>query len=709
MLPARLPLALLVLAALAIAGAFVVPGCRTADLDGAVASADDSWVYVGDEACASCHAEIYTDYHTTGMGRAVSRFDAATAPERFGADGRSPQICTDEGYCYRAFVRGDTLFQEETRPDTPGYARTYAASHVVGSGNATRSYLMTVADGEARADADGGYVTEMPLTWYVERGIWEMSPGYRQNNARFERPVNAECLTCHDGRPEHEPSQNFFADVPLGITCERCHGPASAHVAAFDAGEPEDTRIVNPAELSPQLELDVCQQCHLTGQTVYAPGESPLTYRPGRPLAAHRAVYVTTASLEDPESFGIASHAERMRRSACFEETAGLENAMTCTTCHDPHRPAETNDYNATCQSCHTPQASGDHAAAGGAEGGHTALCSREGAETPAMAAAGDCVSCHMRTAGTSDIPHVSFTDHWIQRRPPPDEQGGALDPAAMRRETPFVLRDLSGGERDPAEADLALGIALFALYETEHRLPAYLPQVEARIRAGLDAGADRPDARVALGRALLEMGRAADGAVQIARAAAMTPDDPYAHLWLGLAHQAAGDAAAAAESLGRAAELAPRLTEARLALASALADAGRLPDATATLAAALAQDPLRHAGAWNDLGLYRLQQGQFADARAALRRSVGLDPTLVTAHVNLGAAALQGGDLGAAARAFEAALARDPRHTPALGNLGVVRARQGRPADARVLFERLLAIDPNDGQARAYLAELDA
>ena len=415
--------------ALSLGTAYALAACG-GGASGAEALASESWTYVGDEACASCHADLYTDYHRTGMGRSVSVFDPETSPEQFGARGESPQVCADDGYCYVAFVRGDTLFQRETRPDTPGYERTVAASHVVGSGNATRSYLMSVGD----ADSTAAYVTEMPLTWYVDREIWDLSPGYDQGNQRFERPVNLECITCHDTAPEHATSQNAYGEIPLGISCERCHGPGSAHVEAFDAGgTPEDPLIVNPAKLSAELELDVCQQCHLTGLSVFAPGEDPTTYRPGRPLAAHRAVFVRQEELDDPEAFGIASHAERMRRSACFQQTAGTERALTCTTCHDPHTPAEEGSYNTVCQSCHGAAA-------------HETVCARPGASGVAEAMTGDCVSCHMRSAGTSDIPHVAFTDHWIRRDPPPSRTGARLDAEAFRRETPFTLVDLAGG-----------------------------------------------------------------------------------------------------------------------------------------------------------------------------------------------------------------------------------------------------------------------
>ncbi|MEM7789306.1 MAG: multiheme c-type cytochrome, partial [Bacteroidota bacterium] len=481
------PLAL----ALVLVAAYGLASCRTAIPEAFAGDAD--WTYVGDVSCQQCHADLATSYAQTGMGKSVSVFDPGEAPERFDASGEGPVVCAADGYCYQPFVRADSLFMRETRPDAPGYERTHAVSHVVGSGHATRSYFMAAGGG-----AEGAYLTEMPLTWYVEREIWDLSPGYEQTNERFERPITLGCHTCHNGRPGFEESQNFFTSVPLGISCERCHGPGSAHVSAYEGGgEPLDSRIVNPADLPTDLQLDVCQQCHLTGETVYAVGEDATTYRPGRPLSAHRSVYVTEASLGDPEAFGIASHAERMMKSACFEESLGTEHEMTCTTCHDPHQPVaqlDADHFSAACQSCH-------------AESAHVEVCSRPEATTLAEAVSGDCASCHMREAGTSDIPHVSFTDHWIRREPPAGRDGGPTADS-YRRETPFRLVEMTGrgDPLDAAEAEVRLGMATFLLYETRHRLPAYLPEVAARIRTGLAGGADRTDARVTLGRALFEM-----------------------------------------------------------------------------------------------------------------------------------------------------------------------------------------------------------
>src|SRR5690606_40795174 len=135
------------------------------------------------------------------------------------------------------------------------------------------------------------YVPAMPLTWSVERPLCDLSQAYAKQNDRFERPITRECMTCHNGAPGFaEGTRHFYTDVPLGITCERCHGPGSAHVEArlADAGDGgPDPTIVNPARLDAARRLADCQQCHLTGRTDFADGEDPTTYQPRTPITDH--------------------------------------------------------------------------------------------------------------------------------------------------------------------------------------------------------------------------------------------------------------------------------------------------------------------------------------------------------------------------------------------------------------------------------------
>ena len=71
--------------------------------------------YVGDQTCDSCHSEIHSSFHKTGMGRSLSRFDPAKAPEEF-RDSTSRAVYDETtDLCYQAFVHSGDLYQREYR------------------------------------------------------------------------------------------------------------------------------------------------------------------------------------------------------------------------------------------------------------------------------------------------------------------------------------------------------------------------------------------------------------------------------------------------------------------------------------------------------------------------------------------------------------------------------------------------------------------
>lgn len=649
--------------------------------------------YVGDEACASCHGGLYDAYHQTGMGKSVTRFDEATAPEQFGEtsvrDARS-------GYEYQAFVRGDTLFQREYRVDESGnvvYEQEYPAEWVIGSGHATRSYLMNV----------NGYITQMPLTWYVDRQKWDMSPGYEQTNQRFSRPINLECMACHNAAPAQSVgTQNHYTQVPLGISCERCHGPGGAHVdARLDGYEPpegeNDPYIVNPANLTRNLQLSVCQQCHLTGTTVFQPGEDMTTYMPGEPLVAHRTVFVTEEQFNDPSQFGIASHASRLALSACY-----IESEMTCTTCHDPHFSvnALSDDYfNERCQSCHGGHADEDD----------PMLCVRPDVTTQAEAMTGNCVSCHLQKSGTSDIPHVTFTDHWIRRTLPEGQDPDAIERIQIRDE-PFTLVRVESElpETNDGYAQLEEAIAYFQFYETQHRLPDYLPLVTEQAQQGLAKGADHPEARLALARAQAGQGQRRAAIQTLEAAVAEYPGEAMLQYWLGVYVADEGRTEQAVSILTEVIQLQPALVEAQFKQAEALNRLGRLDEAESVYRAAFAQDPIHHPDQWNNFGFMLFQANRLDEAVAVLDRSLALQPNSATALVNRGTVALTQQDLDGAQGFFEKAIAADPNFVAAYANLGLVYGQQGQLQQARSMFERVIALEPNDQRARAMLSQIN-
>ncbi len=684
-LPLILPLVLLAMLAGCVAGE--EPSRNDAESRKAPEAA-----YVGDEACASCHEAHYLSYHRTGMGRSMSRFDAVSAPEEFPAP---PVHHAGTDFYYEAFVRSDTLFQREYRLNASGettYERVHPAAWVIGSGNHTRSYLAE----------SNGHFTEMPLTWYVQRGRWDLSPSYDQENLRFSRPVMAECMACHNGFSDHSRfTFDHYRDVADGITCERCHGPGGDHVDLRLAGlgpaaGAADSSIVHPARLARDDQLAVCRQCHLSGMTVFRPGETPSTWRPGEPLETHRSIFVTAEQASDPERFGIASHALRLAKSACFRESD-----MTCTTCHDPHMPVADlgqDHFNAICAGCH-----------GASEGeAPVAVCGREGAHTTAEAMTGNCVACHLRASGASDIPHVTFTDHWIRRELPPAVAPEDIERVFARIEPFRLVRATAppdaGHERAAALGALEEAAAWFAFYDETHALPAYLDSVIVRAEAGFRGGADHPAARLALGRALLEQGRMAEATSALSDAASAYPEDVFIQYWLGRALLQSNRPGEAVGALRRAADLQPAFAEAHLKLAEALYAAARFAEAEAAWLAGLAEDPVHHPASWNDLGFLYLEMGRLEEAGLLFDRALSLDPDLAPALVNAATLRLQAQDWAGAIRLLERAVRKQADSAPALGNLAIAYGEVGRTDEAVGALRTLLLHHPDDLRARALL-----
>ncbi|MBM4292674.1 MAG: hypothetical protein FJ138_15715, partial [Deltaproteobacteria bacterium] len=330
------------------------------------------------------------------MGRALAAARGARVVERFGEDGRARVTHPATGVTYEAWIDAEGRWWQAERLGE--YARAVEARYVIGSGNHARSYL-----GEVE-----GELVELPLTWYARRGLWDMSPGYEgADHMRFERPVKADCLFCHnDLTPAADGALAAYA-APLqeGISCGRCHGPGEEHARAHLTGE-GDPAIFNPARVAPARADEVCLQCHLTGEArVLMPGRRWDRYDPREPLSAHHVVYALDegAGAGAGAAFGIASHGERLALSAC----ARGPQPLTCATCHSPHptgarAAAQGWAREGACLTCHAGDRLPGEAHAPGAARG-----------------AGGCAGCHMPQGGTSDIPHVRFTDHLI-RAPAP-------------------------------------------------------------------------------------------------------------------------------------------------------------------------------------------------------------------------------------------------------------------------------------------------
>lgn len=358
----------------------------------------DTVKYVGMQTCRTCHESIYQSFIQTGMGRS---FDAAT-PQKSVAQFGKHHVVYDRfsDLYYYPFRTNDTMYITEFRlngKDTV-HKRTERVDYIVGSGQHTNSHLMEI----------NGFVFQMPLTWYAQESKWDLPPGFEKGrNVRFSRAIGMECMSCHNAMPTAEKgSENKFVNIPRGIDCERCHGPGEVHVKEKLEGKWVDTAtqidytIVNPRKLPWDLQIDVCQRCHLQGNAVTVNGKQFTDFRPGMRLSDFMHVFTPKYQNRDDE-FIMASHAQRLQMSNCFIESGSekAQSKLTCITCHNPHvsvKVTGTQVFNTACMNCHTQQTG----------------CTEK--KELRQAQQDNCVTCHMPRSGTIDIPHVSVHDHKI-------------------------------------------------------------------------------------------------------------------------------------------------------------------------------------------------------------------------------------------------------------------------------------------------------
>ncbi len=358
--------------------------------------------YTGSQACAACHPAIFSSYRKTAMGRSMAAGNDPSVPDRFPA----PFTIFDNeaGQYFEVIRKPDGLYEGQYAVDPNGkevFRQTMKLDYVVGSGENGFGFLVQ----------RGRYLFEAPLTFYSKPRMWSFSPGYEQRNWAFTRPVIAECVGCHAGRPQPVPNRvALYRDPPfaeLSIGCENCHGPGELHIAERRSGRPPsgtmDTSIVNPARLSGWPADNICMKCHQGGDLrVELPGKRTEDFRPGTSLNQVLAIFKVPLKPDTPPQSVLLEHYFSMTLSKCFRSSAGK---LRCTSCHDPHAqpsPLEAATYyRDKCASCH-----------------RRASCTLSAEDRNKTNPPDNCVSCHMPKRTVATITHAALTDHRIVARP---------------------------------------------------------------------------------------------------------------------------------------------------------------------------------------------------------------------------------------------------------------------------------------------------
>jgi tetratricopeptide (TPR) repeat protein len=466
--------------------------------------------------------------------------------------------------------------------------------------------------------------------WYALYPEDPPAPGDALHWSGRDQNANFMCLGCHATgyhKGYDEATDTYRStQAELGVGCEACHGPGSAHRDWARAGRADDAGkglAVPQSRLRRRVFAFLPGAAIARAQDAGAGGSAAMPClgchaRRGqlvdeaRPQAALLDQY--SPSLIEPGLY----HPDGRMDGEVFEYGSFAQSAMhaagvSCTHCHDAHslRPRAAGD--ALCLQCHQASAYGGTAHA------------------PAVGTQRGCVDCHMPTRTYMGV-HARH-DHSL--RPP----------GAQARESSSFVR----ASRLAADADAT---AIAAAVGDEDDL----------VRLGAARALSRLPARVAaaLGGPLLEDQRLAVR-TEAARALA------------GLPWPSAGGSGP------------PALQRATAELLQAERESAERPQAQLNLA-----------------GLH-LRLGQPAQAEAALRRALWLDPGFAPACVNLADLLRLRGRDAEAGPLLRQAVAQSPRDGVPAHALGLWLVRQGRPTEALPWLRKAWELSPGATHARTY------
>jgi len=677
----------------AIAAVYFQSGTRKPAESAAISAAPAQ--YIGAKACGACHAKELTAWKGSHHDLAMQHAGEASVLGNF----------ADAKFSYAGvtstFFRRDGKFYVNT-DGADGKLRDFEIKYTFGV-TPLQQYLVEFPDGrvqalsiawDARDKAQGGQ------RWFHLYPGQAIKAGDRLHWTGIDQNWNHQCADCHSTnlRKNYNAQSNTFKTSwsEINVACEACHGPGSNHAAwakrqggwerAPDKGlevaldERHSAAWVRKdsaatAERSKprdtQREIETCARCHARR------GQLTDDYRFGRPLEhTHRS-----ALLQEGLYWPDGQMRDEVYNHASFLQSEMFAKGVTCGDCHEPHSLKLRAPGNAVCTQCHQAakfdvEKHTHHAT--GTPGAQCAACHMpvttymevdprhdHSLRIPrpdrslSMGVPNACNQCHKdRDAQWA----ADALKRWSPQ-PLPGHQGFAEALDAGFRAAPGAREALVAAAEDPRQPAIARASAIALL----------AGHTDARITALLRKALDDVDALVR---------RAAVGALALA-----SPEARVQLLPKMLADPALSVRSAAASAL--AGVPAERLgAEQRAALAKAIEEY-----------VAIQRFNADRPDAQVNLGSLYAERGQAAEAEAAYRQALALDPGFVPAAVNLADLYRNRGEEPLAEATLRAALKREPGSAPLHHALGLSLVRQKRLGDAVAELRQAARLAP--GQAR--------
>jgi Cytochrome c554 and c-prime len=322
--------------------------------------------YVGDRACRQCHPGETALFSRSGHSQTLR--PAASLPRAQWLDGRRVADPERPGVAWTYALRDGQLSVDRNEQ---GKTEHYVIDYAFGSGHHAMTFV-SMLDRDPTHPA----ALEHRLSYYSQSDSLDLTPGHvviagrpgTTPHGRELPPAKAlKCFDCHTTITSNLGQDVLdVATMRPNISCERCHGPARAHVVAARRGDEDLAMPFGYERWTAAEQMRLCGHCH--------------RHPDQRSLDELRP--------ENPEL--VRFQPVGLMLSACYTKSQG---ALSCVNCHDPHAKASSDrtSYEPVCLSCHqsAPQ------------------------QTCPVSPLKGCIDCHMprKDAGQG----VLFTDHWIR------------------------------------------------------------------------------------------------------------------------------------------------------------------------------------------------------------------------------------------------------------------------------------------------------
>lgn len=354
--------------------------------------------FAGSESCRPCHQSHFDSYVQTSHYHTSSLPEEGLVKGHFAGErsvyqvrpGYRMELKLEEGR-YRQHIQADDF--------TPFHQDVDLA---IGAGVYAQAY----------GGWESNRLVRLQAHYLTPADHWTLNPGSNPEVRRIF--ISNRCLECHATYFEPDPAAPDFTathrsthhnreNFMVKMHCEKCHGPAKAHVDYFKQpreGVDFKKLIVNPAHLPRERQIQICGLCHSGVGELLAPS---FTYQPGDDLDQF-----IRFDQEELDVSGLHSNnIHLLKKSRCFQ---GSET-MSCSTCHDAHRPqrGDLKGFSQSCLKCH-----------------QAPDCPQEASIGPGIA--DNCIDCHMpkqpddRFAYLIDRKTYRFDlrTHWIKPYPSP-------------------------------------------------------------------------------------------------------------------------------------------------------------------------------------------------------------------------------------------------------------------------------------------------